>query len=98
MDFTVALYNPPYNGSSKEGYSRQSRNSIQLYKQFIKKSIDLNPKYLSIVIPYVWMLGDKDEETRRDLLTLGLKEIKHNSPSTFTGTNILTVNILLFLL
>ena len=94
MDFTVALYNPPYNGSSKEGYSRQSRNSIQLYKQFIKKSIDLNPKYLSIVIPYVWMLGDKDEETRRDLLTLGLKEIKHNSPSTFTGTNVLTVNIL----
>ena len=86
--------NPPYNGSSKDGYSRQSRNNTQLYKHFIKKCIDINPKYLSIVIPYVWMIGDKDEDTRRDLLTLGLKEIKHNHPSSFENTNVLTVNIL----
>lgn len=88
------VINPPYNGSSKEGHSRQSRNNTQLYKLFIKKCIDLNPKYLSIVIPYVWMIGDKDEDTRRDLLTLGLKEIKHNHHLSFDNTNVLTVNVL----
>ena len=94
MKFDVVVGNPPYNGPSKEGTSRQSRNGEQLYKTFIEKCIELNPKYLSFVIPYVWMLGENDMSVRKNLLTLGLKEIKHNPLKLFEGTNVSTVNVL----
>lgn len=94
MKFDVVIGNPPYNGPSKEGTSRQSRNGEQLYKTFIEKCIKLNPKYLSFVIPYVWMLGKNDINVRKNLLMLGIKKIKHNPLKAFEGTNVLTVNVL----
>jgi site-specific DNA-methyltransferase (adenine-specific) len=51
--FDVILGNPPYQLST----GQESAQAVPIYHRFIQTAIDLNPKYLLMVVPTRWMVG-----------------------------------------
>lgn len=66
MKFDAIVGNPPYqeNISSKEGNKSLSK---QLYPTFIKNSILLEPKYLSLITPSRWFTADAQDKSFKKL-------------------------------
>lgn len=55
MKFDVIVGNPPYQIEADEA----GQNVNPLYDQFVKTAIDMNPRYLTMIIPSRWMAGGK---------------------------------------
>ncbi len=51
--FDVILGNPPYQLST----GQESAQAVPIYHRFIQTAIDLDPKYLLMVVPTRWMVG-----------------------------------------
>lgn len=65
MQFDVIIGNPPY--QMKGGAGGTSDSSI--YQLFVQQAINLNPKYMSMVIPARWMAGGRGlDEFRAQML------------------------------
>ncbi|GAB1882295.1 Eco57I restriction-modification methylase domain-containing protein [Mycoplasmoides pneumoniae] len=76
MKFDVIIGNPPYqlsNGSGSDGNGAKA-----IFQDFVLKAIDLEPKYLAMIIPAKWMISAENIFLNlRDKLkkNKGIKEI-----------------------
>lgn len=65
MKFDVIVGNPPYQIDADEA----GQNINPLYDQFIQLAIDMNPRYITMVVPSRWMAGGKGlEGFRKEML------------------------------
>ncbi len=55
MNFDVIVGNPPYQMDADV----EGQNITPLYDTFVEQAIDLNPRYISMVIPSRWTAGGK---------------------------------------
>lgn len=62
MNFDIIVGNPPYqeNISKEEGNASLAK---QLFPSFVKLTIELNPKYSSLIIPSKWFLADAQDKS-----------------------------------
>lgn len=71
MKFDVIIGNPPYQLSVPGNKTR----AISIYHKFVEKAIDLNPKYISMIIPAKW-LSQKSMENFKNKM-FNDKKISH---------------------
>ena len=57
MKFDAIVGNPPYQLNDGSGASSDAANPI--YHSFVKISKELNPRYISLIMPSKWMIGGK---------------------------------------
>lgn len=86
MNFDIIVGNPPYqeNISKEDGNASLAR---QLFPSFVKLSVELKPKYSTLIIPSKWFLADAQDKS-----FIKLREyIKNNNHIkkivNFTGNN-----------
>lgn len=86
MNFDIIVGNPPYqeNISKEDGNASLAR---QLFPSFVKLSMELKPKYSTLIIPSKWFLADAQDKS-----FIKLREyIKNNNHIkkivNFTGNN-----------
>lgn len=89
MKFDVIVGNPPYQLSDGGG---EGASAIPLYHRFIEKSIKLNPRYLTMIVPARWYSGGKGLDDFRDKMLHDQRiSVIHDFPETdmcFPGINI----------
>lgn len=68
MQFDVIIGNPPYQMTGGAGGSSDS----SIYHLFVKQAFNLEPRFVSMVVPSRWMAGGRGlDEFRADMLTGG---------------------------
>ncbi len=65
MQFDVIIGNPPYQTTGGGGGS----NDSPIYQLFVRQAVNLNPRFLSMIIPSRWMAGGRGlAEFRAEML------------------------------
>ena len=65
MKFDIIIGNPPY----QQNYGTAGKNaskSFPIFHRFIEQAIELNPKYISFIVPDKWMFGTKELNKFKD--------------------------------
>lgn len=62
MKFDVIVGNPPYQMEA----DAEGQNVVPLYDTFVREAINLNPRYLAMIIPSRWLAGGKWLDGFRD--------------------------------
>ena len=89
MQFDVIIGNPPYQLNDGGG---DGSSATPLYHQFIEQAMQLEPRFLSMVVPSKWFSGGKGlDEFRAKMLSD--QRIRHlidypNSREAFTGVDV----------
>jgi len=69
MKFDVIVGNPPYQIGMQDLSGNKTANILPLYNKFVDRAIELNPKYLAMIIPSRWFAGGKGlEDFRRRMI------------------------------
>lgn len=88
MQFDVIIGNPPYQMTGGAGGSSDS----SIYHLFVQQAINLEPRYLSMVIPSRWMAGGRGlGEFREQMLNSGQLRVLvdyNDSGEAFPGVQI----------
>lgn len=88
MQFDVIIGNPPYQMTGGGGGS----NDSSIYHLFVEQAMQLEPRYLSMVIPSRWMAGGRGmDEFRKNMLGDGhLRTLVDypNSAQVFPGVDL----------
>jgi site-specific DNA-methyltransferase (adenine-specific) len=88
MQFDVIIGNPPYQMTGGGG----GTNDSSIYQLFIEQALQLDPRYLSMVIPSRWMAGGRGMDDFRKTM-LSDRHISHlvdypNSAQVFPGVDL----------
>ena len=59
MQFDVIVGNPPYQIGMEDSDGNKTANITPLYQMFIEKAIDLEPKFIAMIVPSRWFTGGK---------------------------------------
>ena len=88
MKFDVIVGNPPY--QMGDGGAQQS--AVPIYQNFIEKAKELNPRYITMIVPARWYAGGRGlDDFRKSMLTDDRLRVLHDFPETsdcFAGINI----------
>jgi len=90
MHFDVIIGNPPY--QLNDGGGAAGMGAIPIYQHFIARAKDLDPKFISFVIPARWFAGGRGLDEFRDTMLsdprLRVIEDFPDSSVVFPGTHV----------
>lgn len=94
MNFDVIISNPPYQLSTGGG-TEESKSATQakpIYNKFIEKAKELNPRYITMIVPARWYNGGIGLDTFRIEMLNDKRLVKlidfNNSKDCFSGVDI----------
>ena len=73
VKFDVIIGNPPYQMSTGGGTAQ----AVPLYHKFIQKAMEMNPRYISMIVPSRWMKGGMglDDFRKEMMMNKNIKKI-----------------------
>lgn len=77
MKFNAIIGNPPY--QLKLTNNDEQQNATSIYQLFLEAALQINPQYISLIMPSRWMTGGRGlDEFRKHMLKLKCFKIMHD--------------------